>query len=149
MEHAFLKQIISIIDDTDDLTIATVREDGFPQATTVSYMNDGMTIFFGTTSDSQKAKNIALNNKVSLTVNRPYKTWDDIVGLSLGGYATAITDSAKIEKVAKLMFEKFPQVAQYASSEDEENVTFFRVTPTVISLLDYRKGFGHTDLVEV
>jgi hypothetical protein len=25
----------------------------------------------------------------------------------------------------------------------------FRVTPEIISLLDYRKGFGHTDLVNV
>ena len=28
-----------------------------------------------------------------------------------------------------------------------EDVAIFRVTPTVISLLDYSKGFGHTDLV--
>ena len=29
-----------------------------------------------------------------------------------------------------------------------DNVIFFRVRPEVISVLDYRKGFGHTDLVE-
>jgi hypothetical protein len=28
-----------------------------------------------------------------------------------------------------------------------EEVRIFRVTPTVISLLDYTKGFAHTDLV--
>jgi len=28
-----------------------------------------------------------------------------------------------------------------------EDVRIFRVTPTVISVLDYSKGFGHTDLV--
>jgi len=27
------------------------------------------------------------------------------------------------------------------------DVSVFRVTPVVISLLDYSKGFGHTDLV--
>jgi hypothetical protein len=27
------------------------------------------------------------------------------------------------------------------------DVWIFRVTPTVISVLDYSKGFGHTDLV--
>jgi hypothetical protein len=26
-------------------------------------------------------------------------------------------------------------------------VRIFRLTPTVISLLDYSKGFGHTDLI--
>lgn len=28
-----------------------------------------------------------------------------------------------------------------------DEVRLFRVTPTVISVLDYSKGFGHTDLV--
>jgi len=28
-----------------------------------------------------------------------------------------------------------------------EDVKIFRVTPTVISVLDYSKGFGHTELV--
>jgi hypothetical protein len=28
-----------------------------------------------------------------------------------------------------------------------DDVRIFRVTPTVISVLDYSKGFGHTDLV--
>ena len=28
-----------------------------------------------------------------------------------------------------------------------EEVSIFRVTPTVISVLDYTKGFAHTDLV--
>jgi len=28
-----------------------------------------------------------------------------------------------------------------------DEIRLFRVTPTVISVLDYAKGFGHTDLV--
>jgi hypothetical protein len=28
-----------------------------------------------------------------------------------------------------------------------EDIRIFRVTPTVISVLDYAMGFGHTDLV--
>ena len=47
MDSPTRKQVVSIIDDIDDLTIATVRNDGYPQATTVSYVNDGLTIYFG------------------------------------------------------------------------------------------------------
>jgi len=54
------------------MTIATVREDGYPQAPTVSYVNDGPTIYFGCAAASTKAKNITGNAKVSLTVNLPY-----------------------------------------------------------------------------
>jgi hypothetical protein len=30
-----------------------------------------------------------------------------------------------------------------------EGIILFRITPEIISVLDYRKGFGHTDLVRV
>ena len=46
------------------------------------------------------------------------------------------------------MLEKFPQIAGYAPAE-LEGIALYRVTPEIISILDYRKGFGHTDLVEV
>lgn len=151
MENPNKNQILSIINETNDMTIATIRGDGFPQATTVSYVNDGMTIYFGTSSDSQKAANIVRNNKVSLTINPPYENWDDITGLSLGAHAELVTDPNEIAKVDQLVFEKFPQVAQYMQTDDEEaeKVAFFRITPLIISLLDYRKGFGHTELLEV
>ena len=59
MDPALRQEIISILDDANDMTIATVREDGYPQATTVSYVNDGFTIYFGCAAASQKAQNLA------------------------------------------------------------------------------------------
>lgn len=149
MDQAMKDQIIAIIDDMDDMTIATVRKDGFPHATTVSYMNDGLKIYFGTSTDSQKARNIALNDKVSLTINRPYETWADIVGLSLGGRATEVKDPKEFDAVCALMFRKFPQIPDYAPTDGSVELAIFRIDPIVISLLDYRKGFGHCDLVTV
>jgi len=150
MDTAIRKQVVSIIDDIDDLTIATVRNDGYPQATTVSYVNDGLTIYFGTTSDSQKARNIASNNKVSLTINRPYTTWDEIEGVSISGAAVLIADKAEQDKVGALLFKKFPQIENYMPPDvPPEALVLFRIEPQFVSLLDYRKGFGHTELFEL
>jgi len=143
MDEIMRRQIISII---DDMTIATVRPDDYPQATTVGYVNDGLTIYFGTTSDAQKARNIARNNKVSLTIDRPYGTWDEIESLSLGGLATLVSDPAEQEKVGAMMYAKFPQI-RGVESDELGTLVLFRIDPEVISLLDYSKGFGHTDLV--
>jgi general stress protein 26 len=148
MDETTRNQIISIIDDVDDMSIATVREDGYPQATIVSYVNDGLTIYFGTSANSQKAHNIAHNNKVSLTINRDYGNWDEIEGLSIAGEASLVTNQAELEKVGELLFRKFPQISQYASV-DTANVALYRLRPKIISLLDYKKGFGHTELVEI
>jgi general stress protein 26 len=129
-----------------DMTIATVREDGYPQATTVSYVNDGLTLYFGCDAGSQKARNIARSSKISLAIDARYENWEEIQGLSIGGIAERVTDRDELLRVQKLMLEKFPQIAQFGAYPGTELVVF-RVTPRVISVLDYTKGFGHTDLV--
>ena len=148
MDPSMKEEIISILDDANDMTIATVREDGYPQATTVSYVNDGLSIYFGCAAGSQKAKNLARDSKVSLTVNLPYTSWNDIRGLSIGGRAERVTDPQEVGQASQLMFERFPEIARYAPAELDD-IVLFRVTPEVISVLDYRKGFGHADLVEL
>jgi len=148
MDPALTRDVISILDQANDMTIATVRKDGYPQATTVSYVNDGLTIYFGCAAESQKAKNIACSDKVSLTVNLSYAGWDEIRGLSIGGKAAPVADRQERDRVGQLMLRKFPQIALYAPA-DMEQLVVFRITPEIISVLDYRKGFGHTDLVNV
>jgi len=148
MDPGLKQEILSILDDASDMTIATVREDGYPQATTVSYVNNGLNIYFGCAANSQKAKNIARDSKVSLTVNLPYTSWNDIRGLSIGGRAERITNPQEVAQASQLMFERFPQIARYAPAELED-IVLFHVTPEVISVLDYRKGFGHSDLIKL
>ncbi len=150
MNKKLLNQIISIINDVDDMTIATVRADGYPQATTVSYMNEGLTIYFMTTSNAQKAKNIALNNKVSLTINRDYENWSNIEGLSMGGLAILVSDPEEKQKIGDLLLKKFPEAVQYEPAEGADiDLAFFRIEPKVISLLDYEQSFGHTELIKL
>jgi hypothetical protein len=53
--------------------------------------------------------------------------------LSIGARAERVTDSAKQEKVTKLMFKKFPQISQYEQSEEEfGTLVLFRLEPIVI-----------------
>ena len=146
MDAALKAAITDILSNQTDLTIATVREDGYPQATTVSYACDGLDIYFGCSQNSQKALNLARNNKISLTVTPPYTDWNSIRGLSLGGRAERVTQQPDLLRVEALFFKKFPYVVQY-TSQDRSQLALFHIVPEVISVLDYRKGFGHTDIV--
>jgi uncharacterized protein YhbP (UPF0306 family) len=141
-------EIVEILAGANDMTIATLRLDGYPQATTVNYVNDGVTIYFGTGAETQKARNIAACDKVSLTVNLPYKTWDEIRGLSMGGRAARLTDPGEIAKVGRLILKKFPQGADFGP-DDATSIALFSISPEVVSVLDYRKGFGHAELIMV
>ena len=51
MDSAVLEKILAILDEATDMTIATVRPDGYPQATAVGYVHDGVTLYFGTAGD--------------------------------------------------------------------------------------------------
>jgi general stress protein 26 len=140
---------LEVLDQARDITVATLREDGYPQATTVSFVHNGLTIYFGCGAGSQKARNIRRCDKVSLTVDLPYRSWGEIRGLSLGGRAHIVDDPGEIKWVFKAMVERFPQLAELAGGSDLGEMAVVRVEPEVISLLDYRRGFGYSEVVAV
>ena len=148
MDSATREKIVAILAGAYDMTLATIRPDGYPQATTVGYVNDGVKIYFGTAADSQKARNIALCDKVSLTVTLPYDRWEEIQALSMGARAARVTDPVEMAKVGRLMLKKFPQGADFGP-EEADSIAIFSISPVVVSVLDYRQGFGHTELVTV
>jgi Pyridoxamine 5'-phosphate oxidase len=77
--------ILDVLRAHNILTLATVREDGYPQATTVGYVHEGLTLYIGTFAHAQKVANIRRCPKVSLTIDRDYDDWSQIKGLSMGG----------------------------------------------------------------
>jgi nitroimidazol reductase NimA-like FMN-containing flavoprotein (pyridoxamine 5'-phosphate oxidase superfamily) len=148
MDEELRKKILALLDQHRIMTIATLRPDGWPQATTVGYVNEGLTLYFLCGLDSQKAANLARDDRVSLTIDHDMPQIMEITGLSMAAHAQAVVDPAEAGKVLRLLPLKYPeQVSLPGPMPTPEQVRIFRVTPTVISLLDYSKGFGHTDLV--
>jgi nitroimidazol reductase NimA-like FMN-containing flavoprotein (pyridoxamine 5'-phosphate oxidase superfamily) len=148
MEEEIRRKIQPLLDQHRIMTVATLRPDGWPQATTVGYVNEGLTLYFLCGLDSQKAKNLALDDRVSLTIDHDTSDLMTITGLSMAGHAQAVTDRAEAEKVLRMLPKKYPDSAPLPMPmPGPDDIRLFRVTPTVISVLDYTKGFGHTDLV--
>ena len=130
------------------MTVATIRPDGWPQATTVGYANDGLILYFVCGADSQKAANIARDNRISLTIDSDTDDPMAITGLSMAARARLVRDSREIEKMLGLLAEKYPEYKNFPTP-DMSLAKVMRVVPEVISILDYSKGFGHADLVTV
>lgn len=148
MNTALHTLILDILDRSPDMTIGTVRPDGAPQATVVSFVHDGLNLYFGTGSQSQKSTNIARDPRVSITVTAPYSDWLHIQGVSLFGTAEEIEDVAGKVHVAELMMRRFPQLGQMPAV-DPQDTKLFCIRPSVVSVLDYTKGFGHSELVTI
>lgn len=148
MDKATEKRILDVLDANRIMSIATLRPDGWPQATTVGYVNDGLAIWFLCGRDSQKATNLARDDRVSLTINGDPSDIMAITGLSMAAHAIPVTDRAEAGKVLRLMPAKYPeQKALPVAMPTPDDVSLFRIEPSVISVLDYTQGFGHADLV--
>lgn len=148
MNDEIRQKVLALLDQHRIMTIATLRPDGWPQATTVGYANEGLTIYFLCGLDSQKAANLARDDRVSLTIDHDTTQMMEITGLSMAAHAQAVTDPAEGEKVLRLLVQKYPEQTSIPFPMPKpEDVRIFRLTPVVISVLDYSKGFAHTDLV--
>lgn len=130
------------------LTLATNREDGWPQATTVGYVNDGLRIYVMTFPSAQKVANIRRDSRVSVTIDHDETDWKKIKGLSMAANAEIVADPKEIQRAAELMTRKFPQIKEMPQPDPSE-VVVLRLTPKVVSVLDYAQEFGHTELVAV
>lgn len=131
-----------------NMSLATVRADGYPQATTVAYANDGLTLYFACDRNSQKVRNLRRSSKVSLTISRDWASWKNIQGLSMGGNARILARPADIHRALGLLARKFRDM-KGLSEADLAATVFVRVQPKVIAMLDYRRGFGWTKRVRV
>ena len=130
------------------MTIATLRPDGWPQATTVGYVNEGMTVYFMCGRESQKAHNLAGDSRVSVTIDHDASNLAEISGLNMAAHARLVDDDAEKARLLKKLPERYPEQAVSELAEFSlDDVHVYRLEPKMISVLDYSKGFGHTELV--
>lgn len=96
MDSATEQAVLEILAQNNTLTIATVRPDGWPQATIVGYVNDEMTIYVMTFPQAQKVSNIKKEPRVSLAIDHDESDWNKITGLSMAAHAGFVTDAKEI-----------------------------------------------------
>ena len=150
MDAALRTKILELLDEHRILSLATLRPDGWPQATTVGYVSRGLTLWFMCGKDSQKAKNLAGDSRVSLTIDRDTTDPLAIRGLSMAARAFPVADEAMIREFLLVELpKKYPEYIPMMSGLDISGVAVFELRPEVISVLDYSKGFAHTDQVIV
>ena len=150
MDDDAKKIIEGMIDAHRIASLATLRPDGWPQVTTVGYVNEGLSIYFLCGRDSQKACNLARDDRVSLTINDDPSDMMKITGLSMAGHASVVSDLVEGARLIALMPLKYPDSPPLPMPmPTPDQIHIFRIMPSVISVLDYTKGFGHSDLVTV
>jgi nitroimidazol reductase NimA-like FMN-containing flavoprotein (pyridoxamine 5'-phosphate oxidase superfamily) len=74
----------------------------------VGYANDGLTLYFLCGPDSQKAANLARDDRVSLTIDHDTPQVMEITGLSMAARAKVVVDPTEGAKALQLLMSKYP-----------------------------------------
>ena len=139
---------VRLLDSHRIMTIATNRPDGWPQATVVGYANDGLTIYCFVSRLSQKYANIMRDKRVSIAIGNDFSDPSQIQGLSLAAKAFPVEQKSEFDRACEVFMKRYPEYASWPRP-DPKVAPMLRFMPEIISVLDYSKGFGHSDLVSV
>jgi nitroimidazol reductase NimA-like FMN-containing flavoprotein (pyridoxamine 5'-phosphate oxidase superfamily) len=149
MDEALRSRILEVLRRQQFMTVATIRPDGYPQATTVKYIHDDLILYFATAPTSQKASNIKLNNKVSLAIVDKAQDFYKLRGLSMSGTASRVLEKQRAEEFALRLFGRLLPQKRRLVPEDPKELAVYEIRPVAIALVDYASGFGTTHLVEL
>jgi uncharacterized protein YhbP (UPF0306 family) len=127
-------------------TIATVGLDGEPDASTIFFASSGLDIYFNTGKDSKKIKNIEVNQRVAIAMqkNPAPKTDQEISGIQYNGIAKILqeSDHADIPRGVMARHRAF-------NSVKPGNSVIVKVTAIKIYFIDYAIGFRHRELLQL
>ena len=98
------------------MTVATNRPDGWPQATTVGYVNDGLKIYFLCSPQSQKAANLARDNRISLSIDH-----DVSDPMAINGPCASRHRSDRNSKGVKSAGDEIPRIRGLADAKTRGN----------------------------
>jgi hypothetical protein len=96
MDEELKIKILDLLDRHRIMTIATLRADGWPQATTRGLRERRASSVW---SDSQKAYNLG----------KMIESLMAIAGLSIAGHATVVGDRAEVEKILRMLSLRYPK----------------------------------------
>jgi PPOX class probable F420-dependent enzyme len=134
--EALGKRALQILAENRIMALATLRPDGWPQATMVGYVHDGLVLYFAISRDSQKLANMARDPRVSIAIGHHDEVGPR--GLSLAATVSEVTDADAVRRLNALILERYPE--QMVFTPSGASIAVMKALPVVISLIDPAGG---------
>ena len=133
--------VVALLDAQRLLSLAVNRPDGWPQATTVGYVNEGLNLYVVVARTSQKLANIRADSRVSVVI-RSEAQQGDAVGVSMAARAVEITDPVLVERLDQSVRERYPDLHVFGPGGD--SVAVIHLRPEIISPVSVIAGRSHS-----
>lgn len=112
--------------------VTTVGGDGMPHVVPVCHVLADGKVYFGTGSDSQKARNLRVSPHTAVLVDLYSEDWSYIKGVMVQGTARLIRRGPEFRKIRGLIYQKYPQYPDEAAL-GESDAVIVEVTPGRVS----------------
>jgi PPOX class probable F420-dependent enzyme len=109
--------------------VATANPGGMPHLVPVCQVVSGGKIWFASGTDGRKAKNLAANPRVAVTVDLYSEDWQHIKGVMVQGQARLHSRGPRFRRVRALLYRKYLQYKREAALDESDSVVV-EVTPT-------------------
>ena len=128
------------------MSLGVNRPDGWPQVTTVGYINDGLNLYFVTGRESQKLANIQADPRVSVSIHSGMEV-GGAVGVSMAARAAEVDDPAEVERLNRMMFERWPAVSVYNPATS--SIAIVHLKPELICAISVSAGRSKTECFSI
>lgn len=128
------------------LTLATLAEDGRPQAAALFFAEmEDLSLIFISEQRVRHSQNVTRDSRVAATIYADGQEWQSIRGIQLEGACTLLAGEAAGD--ARVVYlAKYPFIADNQMLLSMlERVSFYKIRPTWIRLIDNSQGFGHKE----
>lgn len=139
-------RIQEFLADHTTLTLATVARDGRPQAAPLFFAEmEDLSLVFISERKTRHSHNIGRDSRVAATIYADGQDWHSIRGIQLEGICTALSGSAA-QAARTVYLAKYSFIGQNKLlAMMLKLVTFYKITPIWIRLVDNSRGFGHKE----
>lgn len=139
------EEIVDYLSKKKFITLATSSLNGKPLTHPVAYINKGHTLYFSTSNQSRKVKNIQENPNVAYSVYNETEHLEEVRFIQMEGTATLVSNKEESEEALKMLYQKFSFMTYM--TPDSDNV-IIKITPKICYFSDYIRRFGHRDKIE-
>lgn len=137
MSSGTVGAVVALLDSCRLMAIGVNRPDGWPQVTTVGYVNEGLNLYFVTARDSQKLANLKTDPRVSVAIHSQAVN-GDAVGVSMAALAEEVIDPATVERLNQQVFARYADLRIFGPGAD--SVAVVRLRPEIISPVGVKDG---------
>lgn len=132
--------VLSILSETEAMTLATIGSSGDPRATPVYFaFDDQLNLIFISDRHSLHSRNLDRDARAAVAIYPHIEDWRALRGVQMQGSARQV-DPTERGRAQAIYQRRFPFVAAF--SELIGDSSFYRFVPAWVRWIDNRRGFG-------